>query len=149
MSGRKLNMLLNQKPFHVYWYNPSILVFKFDNLSSTAARMWSEQCLLYNGKYPDPLRLVYDFVDCGPPSPFWMKTEDTLLPLLRMPTNLRTAYLIRDDSYRIWTDVILKRRKVDVGPLKAFTQLEQAAAWLMEGLDEIPNQELENKKSEE
>jgi hypothetical protein len=132
-------MLLNPKPFHVYWHNSSILVFKFDNLSATAARMWNEQCLKYNGQYPNPMRILYDFSECGPPSPFWIKNESILLPQLQLPKNLRTAYYIRDESYRIWTDVILNRRVVDVGLLQAFTTMEKAEAWLMEGLEELSN----------
>ena len=126
----------NQKPFHVYWHNPSILVFKFDNLSTTAAQCWNEQCLKYNGHFPNPLRTLYDFSECGAPSPYWIKNEAILLPQLILPSNLRTAYYIANDSYRIWTDVILARRNIDVGPIQAFTAIDEAVDWLMQGLDE-------------
>lgn len=126
--------MANEKPFHVYWHNEIILVFKFDNLSTTASKMWGEQCLKYNGKFPDPLRVLYDFVECGPPSPFWIKNQDIVIPQLIMPENKRNAYLVANDSYRVWTETILNRVPVDVGLLLSFTDRDKAVAWLMEGI---------------
>ncbi len=126
--------MLSKNPFHVYWHNPTILVFKFDNLGSIAAKMWAEQCLKFNGRMPDPLRVLYDFVTCGPPSRYWIHNQNRVLRELIIPDNKRNAYLIPNDGYRVWTDAILTRIPFDVGPVQTFTCRDQAIAWLMEGL---------------
>lgn len=128
-----------KKPFHVYRHNPHILVFKFDNLGSIASKMWADFCVEYNGQM-NPLRIVYDFVDCGPPSPYWIKNQNATLPKLIIPENTRTAYLIPHEGYRVWTDVVLRKMPVDVGPLRAFTRQDEAIDWLMGGL-ELPDEQ--------
>ena len=127
-------MAIENKPFHVYWLNEVILVFKFDNLSTTASKMWADHCIKYDDQTPDPLRMLYDFVNCGPPSPYWIKNQNIVIPKLHLPENKRNAYLVADDNYRVWTETMLNRIPVDVGPLKTFTDKDKAIAWLMEDI---------------
>lgn len=126
--------MASSKPFHVYWHNSIVLVFKFDNLGATAARMWGKHSLKYNGRMPEPLRILYDFVDCGPPSPYWIKNQNIIIPQLTLPKDIRNAYLIANKGYRVWTEAVLNRTPIDVGPLRTFLDRDEAIAWLMEGI---------------
>ncbi|MGB1288488.1 MAG: hypothetical protein ACPG7F_18280 [Aggregatilineales bacterium] len=125
----------SKKPLHIYYHNQHILVFDFHDLSTKAARHWGAICLKYNGQYPDPLRVLYDFRGCGFPSLYIIAYERLIAPQIIFPTDVQHAYLIEHQLQDEWAKefIISLPEHVKTRMFDEYSK-NDAIAWLMEKL---------------
>lgn len=127
----------NPKVFVVYKENEHVFVFKFSHLTTAAAQAWGAYILKYDGQYPSPLRLLYDFSDCkDAPSRFFLKHMQNIIPQLTIPKDVRYAYLLPNQSYTVWANAFFNPT-VERGQSRSFLQREEALEWLMQGLTNL------------
>jgi hypothetical protein len=125
-----------KKSFVVFRENESIYVLKFSPLNRESVDAWRDYLLKYNGKFPDPLRALYDYTDCNEmPSPYVLSVIREVTPKLITPKNTRNAYLCPNQSFLVWANVFFGTR-VERGGAMSFLDREKAVSWLMEGLTE-------------
>lgn len=123
-----------KKIFIILRENPSIITFKFTALNSRAGKEWGDYVKKYDGQYPDPLRLLYDFTDCkDAPSRYFLKLLQDLIPKLTLPHNSRYAYLLPNQGFAVWANAFFTPT-VERGQSRSFFVREEAIAWLMQGL---------------
>jgi hypothetical protein len=123
-----------KKLFSIQRENPTIITFKFTALSSRAGREWGDYIKKYDGQYPDPLRLLYDFTECkDAPSRYFLTLMNELIPQLTLPKNSRYAYLLPNQSFSVWANAFFTPT-VERGQSRSFMLRKEAVEWLMQGL---------------
>jgi hypothetical protein len=123
-----------KKIFTILRENSSIICFKFTALNSRAGREWGEYVKKYDGHYPDPLRILYDFTACkDAPSRYFLKLLSDLMPTLALPKNSRYAYLLPNQGFSVWANAFFNPT-VERGQSRSFLSREEAVNWLMQGL---------------
>lgn len=129
-------MVEENSVFSVYQENSIVFVFKFTALNTVASVAWRDYSLKYNGHYPEPLRVLYDFSECkGLPSPYLISTMRELMPKLILPKNSRYAYLVPNREFHVWANAFFGR-SVERGQAQSFFQRDEAIEWLMQGLED-------------
>jgi hypothetical protein len=140
-------MTEQKKSFVVFRENETIFVLKFSPLNRESIDAWREHVLKYNGQFPDPLRVLYDYTECEDmPSTYVLSVIRNFAPKIVTPKNSRNAYLCPNQNYAVWSNIFFASR-VERGQGKSFTDREKAIQWLMEGL-EMPESENQDDRHE-
>jgi hypothetical protein len=137
-----------KKIFTVLRENASILIFKFTALNSRAGKEWGDYIKKYDGQYPDPLRLLYDFTDCkDAPSRYFLTLMGDIIPKLSLPRNSRYAYLLPNQGFSVWANAFFNPT-VERGQSRSFLSREEAVNWLMQALS-APEESPKESKDED
>ena len=137
-----------KKSFVVFRENEVIYTLKFSPLNRESVDAWRDHLLKYDGQFPDPLRVLYDYTDCDDvPSPYILGVIRDLIPKLSIPKNNRNAYLVPNENFNTWVNVFFATR-AGRGQGLSFYDREKAIAWLMEGLATPEDSPNENKAEE-
>jgi hypothetical protein len=120
--------------FHVQRRPDGIIVMHFDDFSRSVVEQWVAHVRSKDGKLRSPLRVLYDFRDAGPPSPYALQIVGPLMQELTIPEDTRSAYLFKSRLDTHFARSIIRRMPAKVGKVRAFTDLEDAVAWLLEGI---------------
>ena len=128
----------SQKPkrqVHVSMAENGIITFKFEKLSRTAFEEYLAYVRKYNGTYPDPLRVLYDFRGAGMPGLPFMELHAEAFDGLIIPESFRWAHLVDAPIFKQFVRMYLSRLPATDYENKTFTDEAEAVAWLMRSFE--------------
>jgi uncharacterized lipoprotein YmbA len=113
-----------------------IVVFKFQKLSRTAIEQFTVYVHKFNGQYPDPLRMIYDFRGAGLPGLAFLQRHTDLIKDLQIPERTRWAYIVDRQVHKQFMRSLVNRLPDFGDGYETFTEESEAVEWLMRSFDE-------------
>src|SRR5688500_12462002 len=92
---------------------------------------WVAYVRKHDGKLKSPHRVLYNLCEAGYPTPYVLNTSVTLMHELQIPEDTRTAYMVQDHHHAAFGMVIARRMPRKAGPVRVFTEEEEAIKWLL------------------
>lgn len=116
-----------------------IVVFKFQKLSRTAMEQYNAYVHKFNGQYPDPLRMIYDFRGAGLPGLAFLQKHTDLIKDLQIPERTRWAYIVDRQIHKQFVRSMVNRLPDFGSGYKTFVDEDEAIMWLMQPFEEDPS----------
>lgn len=123
---------MTDKPLRIYMDGDDVLVYDFANLGRDAAEQWANHVRSMKNNIKSPVRVLLNFVNCGPPSVYAIQAQRTIAGEVTMPDDTRVAYLIPDSSYRLWARMLKRNRAFGEESIDIFLERDAALNWLRE-----------------
>jgi hypothetical protein len=123
---------MSDKPLQIYMEGDDVLVYDFANLGREAAGQWADHVRRMKDNIQPPVRVLLNFIDCGPPSVYAIQAQRTIAGEVTMPQDTRVAYLIPDSSYKLWARMLKRNRAFGEEAISIFMERSEALAWLRE-----------------
>jgi hypothetical protein len=108
-----------------------IIIFQFAKLSRTAFEEYLVYIRKYNGYYPDPLRVLYDFRGAGLPGLPFIELHTQAFDGLNIPDRFRWAHLVDAPIFKQFVRVYLSRLPETNYENQIFIDEDEAIEWLM------------------
>lgn len=127
-------MSTQTRPLNFYVSNDGIFVFEFTRLDREAAGLFIKIVEAGDGKYPSPFRLLFDFSDSQPPTPYFLRKQAEVNAKANMPNDTRSAYVSGNKEKLIWVHIVqryIRQHSNIQHEIRAFVDRESAVAWLV------------------
>ncbi len=121
----------SKRLIHVSFTEHGIVVFKFDKLTRTAFAEYLAYIRKYNGQYPDPLRMLYDFRNAGLPGLPFIEMHSEVMDGIQIPEHTRWAHLVDKQIYSQFVKTLNSRMPTAGYEHASFTDETEAINWLM------------------
>ena len=121
----------SKKQLHVYSLDNGIIVFKFEELSRRAFQQYLDYVRKYNGQYPDPLRVLYDFRGAGLPGLPFLELHSEALDGLHIPRRMRFAHLVDAMIAKHFHRTLMARLPTIQYEHEVFVREDEVIEWLM------------------
>ena len=123
-------MNVEAQPFNFYVNDAGIFVFEFEDLERNAATSLMTTLQNASDHFPPRLRILYDYSQSAPPTPYFLRTWSKLTLQTQFPNDTRSAYVIGSMEKEIWI-TILQRYHATEHAIRTFLQPEPAVEWLL------------------
>lgn len=117
---------------HVELRPDGIVIMTFDDFSRSVVEQWVAYVRSKDRKVRGPLRVLYDFREAGPPSPYALEVVGPVMRELTIPPDTRTAYVFKSRLDTHFARSIIRRMPAKVGKVRAFMTVDEAIGWLLE-----------------
>lgn len=131
ITSRTESTKKSKRLIHVSINDYGIVVFKFDKLTRTAFAEFLAYIRKYNGQYPDPLRMLYDFRGAGLPGLPFIEMHSKVMEGIQIPERTRWAHLVDKQIYTQFVKTLNSLIAAAGYEHTAFTDEAQAVEWLM------------------
>jgi len=114
--------------FHIT--DSGIFVFEFKALERNSATTFSKIVRDGNNQFPQQLRILYDYSQSDPPTPYFLHISAKLTAQTQFPEDTKSAYVIGSMEKEIWVHILQRYQPTD-HPVRTFMKQEQATRWLL------------------
>ncbi|MGB7337886.1 MAG: hypothetical protein WBC91_03260 [Phototrophicaceae bacterium] len=118
-------------PLKFYQRDDGILVFEFFVLHKPAADLFERIVLAGMDNQPQKIRVMYDFSQSPPPTPYFLKIQGKLYNDFPHPPDEKSAYVTNRQTSDVWVNIIRSYLTAkDV--MRTFISQDAAIQWLLE-----------------
>ncbi|GEM_PF-3295423 len=121
----------SQQPINFYVRDDGITVFEFHSMERRSADLFAKIITASAENVPDKLRVLYDFSQSPPPTPYFTKIQADLYNNFPHPPDEKSAYVTSALNSAVWVQIV--RSYINAkDTMKTFSTQEDAIVWLLE-----------------
>jgi len=120
-----------KQPIQFYMRDDGIMVFEFHAMDRKSADLFVKIVMGGADNVPDKLRLLYDFSQSPPPTPYFTKIQGKLYNDFPHPPDEKSAYVTSPINNSVWVRILRSQIRAK-DTMRTFETQEDAIAWLLE-----------------